>query len=159
MKNHAWLALRGQLNHDWLQNRYLTFLSARQTSLDGRGLADQELRSRLLEWRSKRDHFETLIRSIEEALSPRQLLDERPLKEMPAETKAWLGPLIHELYCIRSGIRETTARLAGKVAEVDALVTTLTERHGNRGAAEHLYQACQELSQTISELPSTVQVI
>lgn len=100
----------------------------------------------------------SFVRSAEEALSPRQLLDDVPLNALREEHKAWLGPLIHELYCVRTDIRQKGAHLEAQIAVVDILVTGIADGRGESGDGAKLYQACYELSEAISALPSEVQV-
>lgn len=154
-----WLRLRGRLNHDWLQNRYLTFLAARYRDPQTQDWSRSDLRGRLLEWREKEPELLRLLKSTEEALSPRQLLAEPPLANLPQADKDWLAPLVHELYCARTDIRQRVAGAEAKVEVVDRLVSAISgEGGGDASELERLYAACRELSHAISELPSRIQI-
>lgn len=151
---------RAKLNHDFLQNRYLTFLAARQEMLDDpRTATSGDLIKRLKEWEEKKPDFVKLVEGVEEALSPRQLLYQTPLDSLSEEHKSWLGPLVHELYCTRTKIKEKAVALKVKIEEVDKLVTAIIKGQGIKDAGKMLYQACRDLSEGISSLPSQIQVI
>jgi len=147
-----------QLNHDFLKNRYLTFVFARQeiiNKLDN----NEEILKRLLEWRDNKNAFSDLLNSAERAFSPLLLLAQSPLSSLPEEDKEWIGLFIHELYCARTGIREKIAILKEKIFKVDNLVTEIVDGGGRQDAGKRLYQACQELSNGISALPSEIMVL
>ena len=154
------LISKSALNHDFLQNRFLTFLAARQAMLDNPQTAMREdLINRLDEWIERKPDIVNLVEGMEAALSPRQLLYQLPLDSLPEDYKSWLRPLIHELYCARTGIREKVDALKVKIEAVDNLVTAIIKGQGTKDAGKRLYQACRELSEGISSLPSQIQVI
>ena len=150
--------LRGQLNHDWLQNRYLTFLAARCGSGERYEWTAGYDRERVLEWKSKVDEFRRLSEGLEEALSPCQLLEEPPLCHLAQEHKEWLGPLVHELYCTRVQIRKRVTVLNARIEAVDNLVGLIASDGRTEVTAEQLYGACRELSAAISDLPNRIQI-
>jgi hypothetical protein len=79
MKNSDWNDLLAKLHHDWLQNRYLTFLKSWRDCLDdveACGANREDVLEQLLQWESKRGAFSDLIGNAAEALSPRQFLHE-----------------------------------------------------------------------------------
>src|SRR3989304_7991753 len=93
------LISKSALNPDFLQNRFLTFLAARQAMLDNPQTAMREdLINRLDEWIERKPDIVNLVEGMEAALSPRQLLYQLPLDSLPEDYKSWLRPLIHELY-------------------------------------------------------------
>lgn len=167
MKNSDWNNLRARLHHDWLQNRYLTFLKSWKKCFDDIKACNsntKDILEQLLQWKKKREAFQTLINECETALSPRQLLYEPPLDRMSEENKEWLGEVIHALYCARTGIADTVVRLQSMLYEVDKCVDTAAKRlRGENGikdfTGEMLILAFSNFSKEISELPHEIQVV
>ena len=167
MKNSSWNNLRAKLHHDWLQSRYLTFLKSWKECFDDveRCHPDREdVLEQLLQWRSKRDGFITLINSAEEALSPKQLLYEPPFDRMSEENKEWLGEVIHALYCSRTGIRDKIAILNSMIAEIDKIVDEVSHmlkigKSDGQANGERIISVFVDFSRKINELPHEIQVI
>ena len=167
MKNSNWNNLRTKLHHDWLQNRYLTFLNSWKSCFDNPetcGTDKHEVLDQLLQWKGKRDAFVSLFNNAEEALSPRQLLYEPPLNQMSEENKEWLGEVIHALYCGRTGIKDKVAMLNSMMAGIDKAVDETAQflksgeskKHSPRSRIVPLFS---DFSRKISELPHEIQVV
>ena len=125
MKNEEWNNLRAKLHHDWLQNRYLTFLESWKDCFDDVekcGSERNDVLEQLLQWKNKKENFQILINECEEALSPQQLLNEPPLNTMSDDNKEGLGEVIHALFCERTGIKDKTVDLQRRIDEVDEIV-------------------------------------
>ncbi len=167
MKYEEWNNLRARLHHDWLQNRYLTFLKSwKECFVDIKACNSntEDILEQLLQWKKKRDAFQTLINECETALSPRQLLYDPPLNSMSEENKEWLGEVIHALYCARTGIKDKILRLHSMLNEVDKCVDTAVKKlQGENGiknfTGEMLILAFSNFSKEISELPHEIQVV
>ncbi len=149
-----WLRQRANLNHRWLQNEYSTFL---HRIASGEAVTE-EWAKRLEEWKEKRDELEAFVNETELALSPRQLLDVPPLLGLPEQHKEWLGPLTHEYYCFRTGIRNNMAQMKAKICEVDRILETFQIGVSQPDAGREMFQACFGLSEMISALPKEIQV-
>lgn len=167
MKNVDWNNLRTRLHHDWLQNKYLTFLKAWKGCFDESKACEQdieEILAQLLQWKKKSEGFQTLINECETALSPRQLLYEPPLNKMSEENKKWFGAVIHVLYCERTRITDKVARLRAMLHEIDVRVDTVVRRLQGENviqgfAGETLVLAFTNFSKEISALPDEIQVV
>jgi len=159
-----WARSRARLHHDWLHNRYLVFLASARDDLDdagGRGVMNDDIADQLSQWWEKREQWAKWVIGAEDALSPRQYLDEPPLDTLPGYHKKWLGAVIHEFYCETCEIRSKTKAILDKLTEIDNLVT-LCERQRDAGEARperpgHLLaEKCHELSAQVSQLPHNV---
>ena len=167
MKNEEWNNLRARLHHDWLQNRYLTYLKSWKECFDDIKACDsntEDILEQLLQWKKKKEAFQTFINECETALSPRQLLYEPPLDKMSEEDKEWLGEVIHALYCARTGIADKVVRLQSMLHEVDKCVDIAAEKlQGENGIKdftdEMLILAFSNFSKAISELRHEIQVV
>ena len=173
MKNPEWNSLRAKLHHDWLQNRYLTFLMARVEYMDNALAENKPVRADIIEqftdWKTKINDIEKLIDETVEALSPAQLIDEYPLNRMAEDNKAWLGEVVHALYIERTGIKAMIRELGEKLDSISELFSLLArilkgENSELRDKArEHPFQRfhkkIQEFSKLISALPHEVKVI
>ncbi len=167
MKNSEWNKLRAKLHHDWLQNRYLTFLKSWKDCFDDVetcGPDRVDVLEQLLQWESKRGSFNDLISNAEEALSPRQLLYEPPIDRMSEENKEWLGDVIHALFCARTSIGNKMLELKLKMDEIDKIVDTITralrgEMESDDSRGEKVISIFSDFSKEISELPHEIQVV
>ncbi len=167
MKNDEWNNLRAKLHHDWLQNRYLTFLKSWKECFDNVetcGPNREDVLEQLLRWESKRSDFEKFIDNSIEALSPRQLLYAPPLNRMSEENKEWLGEVIHILYLSRTDIKNKVLELRSKVDEIDKIVYLIAHRLRDKIVAgestgEKIVSTFIEFSKEISELPHEIQVV
>ncbi len=160
-----WSNSRARLNHDWLQNQYLIFLAARQQDLGAMVCGEEsrlEVRAQLLEWEHQEKAFLELADQTEQALSPRQLLDLPPLDQLPLSEKAWLGDLIHELYCVRTDLRSRVAALRATIVTISGVVRDLANLENSKSTIPReawpakLLAQCRRLSTLISELPHRV---
>lgn len=173
MKISDWNNLRARLHHDWLQNRYLTFLMARAEYLDNAIVEKEQVRADIIEqfidWQNQKEDFEALINDTKDALSPAQIIDEYPLNRMSEENKAWLKEVVHALYLERTGIKGTAKKLKknlNTISEFHALLSKiikgenngLRQKAGNR-PFERFHKEVQEFSKMISSLPHEVQVV
>ncbi len=150
----VWLNQRSSLNHRWLQNEYSTFLY--RIALGD--IVTEEWIVRLEEWKRKRDDLTVFVDSTELAFSPRQLLEVFPLSDLPESHKEWLGPLIHEHYCYRTGIRKDIEQLREKLCEVDRVSEKFQTGKPQADTGKKMFQACFELSEMISALPKEIQI-
>jgi hypothetical protein len=157
----AWRNKRSHLNHDWLQVDYLTFTRAWRgeiTTMGHGGPFSEGIKEQVLGWRDKAAEWREFIVDAEEALSPRQLLSGPPLEEMPDEQKGWLGDMLHEVYCAKTGIRERVDQLINRLEEINGLVDELTAGIAGADGGKRLYGACMEFSSMVSALPSRIQL-
>ena len=166
LMNEEWRHLRAKLHHDWLMNRYMTFLQAEMEVLNhpvGEIATRENVREQLLGWRRKRATLNKFIETTIDALSPRQLLLISPLNQLEKEDKEWLGALIHDLYLEKSGIEGPIAELRKIFLQTDELVTAISamlalERDITIGLGDLLLNKIKVFSRLISELPYDVQI-
>ncbi|OPY80202.1 MAG: hypothetical protein A4E65_01552 [Syntrophorhabdus sp. PtaU1.Bin153] len=166
MKYSEWARLRAMLHHDWLQNRYLTFLSAwvncfdeMQTNKD----TAKEILMQLRLWSEKKSSFCELLRNAENALSPRQFLETPPLSTMLKEDRQWLGDVVHTLYCQRARVQERVEDMFDLMDQVDKVITTAEttvrgEETGAKVNVDSIITAVMRFSKAIGELPHEIQL-
>lgn len=173
MKNSEWNNLRTKIHHDWIQNKYLTFLTARSEYLDsiagGPGeAAEEDVLNQFLEFQNRKEGIETFLEEAVAALSPAQLLEEFPLKGMKPDQKEWLGPVVHALYLARTGIEERIDRVRENFYLLEETHRLLAEilkgsdgelmgKTGERPFMAYLAQV-REFSAMISSLPHGIQI-
>jgi len=167
MKKAEWNNLRARLHHDWLQNRYLTFLESWKDCFDDVrkcGSNKNDVLEQLMQWNSKKEPFQILINDCEVALSPQQLLNEPPLDSVSDENKEWLGDVIHALFCARTNIKDKTQNLQRNIDKVDEIVNTVErglrgENETRESMGDEIISAFVDFSEEISELPHEIQVV
>jgi len=167
MKNTEWNNLRARLHHDWLQNKYLTFLESWKDcfgDVETCGSNRNDVLEQLLQWKNKKESFQILINECEMALSPQQLLNGPLFDSMSGENKEWLGEVIHALFCVRTDINDKTVNLQRKIDEVDEIVKIVEQSlRGDNGKkssmGEEIISAFSKFSRAISELPHEIKVL
>jgi hypothetical protein len=173
MENAQWNNLRAKLNHDWLQNRYLTFLMARGRYMDelmkAGKLPREDIQVQFIDWQRKENDFAFLINESIESLNPAQLVDEYPLNLMADENRLWLKEVVHVLYIERTGMTEKVAKLKEKlklISDVHKLLSRILNGENNELNAKagenpftRFFQEVQEFGKMISCLPHEVQVV
>ena len=168
MKNDEWNNLRAKLHHDWLQNRYLTFLKSWKECFDNPAVCredKEDVLDQLLQWKSKRDLFRDFLDCAEEALSPRQLLYKPPLEIMSEENKEWLGEVIHALFCSRTHIKDKVLQLQTAMNEIDSVIDNISytlkkgEKTSENNSGERVITLFVNFSRAISQLPHEIQVV
>jgi hypothetical protein len=143
------------------------FLSAWKDCFDGGqvdGRQKEEFLTQLGSWKEAKSSFEELLKGAEAALSPRQLLDERPLNSMAGEIKEWLGKVIHTLYCKRTGIREEIEQLWDLLRVVDETIWSAEKKMKGETVSyevtgDNVIRAVTKFSEAISELPHEIQIL
>lgn len=159
MKYEEWAKLRSKLNHDWLQNRYLTFLKANLEFFDNSNSSGDvdEILEQLLEWEKK---FPILLRFIdgtESALEPKQYLESSPLSKLTEVDCEWLGSIVNSLYN-HTQIQAKVYEIKEIAYEVDRFVKIVASdlQEGGRSPSMNLVEALLStallLSQKISSL-------
>jgi hypothetical protein len=169
-----WQRLRRELNHDWLKNIYLPRLGAWMSVLQGEvedvGLEVSFLHGGFSEWCDRSEEIGRLLASFESAMSPRTLLDEEPLCKVTCATRAWLEPVVHEMWRARVGTRELVAKAERCLTNCATLHTELSRQVDvqERPSADSLrclahgfdrfLLECARLSRALSRFPDTVRV-
>lgn len=149
-----WLLLRARFAHDWLENRFLTFLLAEEGRRADPARRTETLR-RLEEWQERRAVADRLLDTAEQVLSPAQLAGVPPLSEMPPDAAAELKEIVHEQFCARTSIREIVAAARACVWELDELVAQAA--HSDLDAAiPQIRRSAGALDQALSRLPTRI---
>lgn len=173
--NEDWQQLRDALNHHWLRSEFprhteafMVRLMAREPDLRRLGeFAEEDW----VKWIVNRDDVFKLLDSAEDALSPRQLLDRPPLAGCDAETKGWLGALVHALWLVRTRIREKVRSARDALNDADALYRRLDPLLRGAGTSDvcrlressgefrKFVSAVERLSESIHQLPQRIEVV
>lgn len=172
MRYNKWNKLRTRLNHDWLQNSYITFLMARAEYIDRSLVTGSAIREdiveQFVEFSHRKKELEKLIKNTVAALSPAQLLEEPPFTCMPEDDKRWLRMVVDILYRKRTGIEKKADELQTKLkstANTHAVLAKILKHReqklmnlAGKELFKHFSIQIQELSRLISALPNKVQV-
>lgn len=166
----AWQNARSRLNHDWLRNRYITALGTRYNIAVG--LVDdpafeQYFQTVLLpEWGGIKHEISSLIKSAESILTPSILFERTPLNRCSSETRSWLRPLLHQLWCVRTGIQSWCSMGLAALADADECFSRVQVllKCADEGISDNvllaqeiqrLSAACIKLGTAITNLPSS----
>jgi hypothetical protein len=150
----CWQTSRSRFNHDWLKNRFLPSISKFLNILDEK-VEDPEFESCFLkrvlpEWQFRLSEGFVLASSFDSQMSPRLLFGEPPLTCVPAATRRWLEPIVHELWKNRCSADQLCDRLTRNLCEADNAYRSLVfqlNRQGERPSPEYLLglrQQCDE---------------
>jgi hypothetical protein len=128
--------------------------------------------SGLHEWGEHRDAAERLIADFETAMSPRVLFETSLLSDLPAGDRAWLEPLLHDLWLQRLRVRhslETATQslnaAADAYARLAAALAAAPETPTNDAPSplfplvSEFFERCATLSRAISTLPNDIAVV
>ncbi len=119
-----WLRARSDLNHAWLKGRYLMHIDG---WLEGRAYgaksaldADGFLQLDLPEWVGRAPELLALVTAFEYRLSPARILDDWSSQALlSTASAATLQRLVHDLWVLRTGARETSARACRAVVRAN----------------------------------------
>lgn len=173
---NQWQSPRSDFNHDWLKNQFLNALDTFVKRLVSGRISGQELEEFRDEdfacWERRRADAEKLANTFAEAMSPKNLFQEPPLCRAYGETKAWLAPLVHELWMTRCSVDHRVGELRRLVAAVDAAYGRCRQAFeevenvnrpknlvGRVGDFEDLLQCCRALSKCLSKFPRKIEVV
>lgn len=179
-----WQRRRSDLNHDWLKNQYINGLGGFIERLKTEGADISRIRRFITqdfpEWEEKREIVRELIASFEREMSPHALFEREPLNRCDAETKAWLGDLVHALWTARYPVKKWVCEAEKALKSVDCQYAALkkaidswnridSEQPRSYRDSEQLAPllpsfvtfkgACEKLSQAIGQFPHEVLVI
>ena len=184
MITSAWQKRRSAFNHDWLKNQYMNRLDGFIERLKTEGADVSRIRRFITqdfpEWEVKRGIVCELIASFEREMSPRALFEQEPLNRCDAETKRWLGALVHALWRARypvkgwvceaeKALKSLDCQYAALKAALNSLNPTDSEQPRSSRDSEQLAPllpnfvafkgACEKLSQAMSQFPHEVLVV
>jgi hypothetical protein len=172
---NAWQRRRSEFNHDWLKNRYLPALSKWLNLLDGK-IEDPAFESTFLkvifgQWEEQSPRALKLVQDFEKEMSPRTLLEFPPLSILASSTKAWLGPLVHELWLARYPVRNWIDSAVAVVRSLDMAYERVLECLSERQTDVSVVQVglcrpvfaefrldCHRLARAVEAFPSKVTV-
>jgi hypothetical protein len=170
-----WQKKRSAFNHDWLKNQYMPALAKCINLIDGK-IEDREFEWNfyfhvLQQWEHHEVELLSLLKDFELEMTPRVLLSIPPLSRADAETKGWLGNLIHELWLARYGVRDLLAETSKHHSDLNTKYSQLKvafhkspdlrDAIGNsvvRDLIVRFRNGCLALAKTIEKFPSTVRV-
>jgi len=172
----TWQKRRGDINHNWLKNRYLPALKSWLNLLDDK-IINPELENNFLitkfpQWQLHSKEVSNLAKDFESQMSPKILFDTPPLSNCDEDTKQWLGDLVHKLwlarYPVKTWIRDVLywgdktddlyQELQKKLNEIQG-DKTLDKLRPLRTDFEEFINNCQSLATAIEKFPSEVKVI
>ena len=168
-----WQSRRSVFNHDWLKNTYLNRVAGAASRCSGTSPSWEQIarfcQSDLPAWEAHADEAGWLIESVEEQMSPRQLLSVEPLSAVPENSREWLGEVAHGMWVGRTGVhmkRDVAADALVRMQEAYGLAATswgdlLDKRdvNGLRRLIEALAKAVEELSVVIHRFPRRIEVV
>lgn len=154
----TWQADRGELNHDWLKNRFLLALDEWLGWLRGELVGEYDPDPVLAEWADHRGALAELLDGFEREMSPAALFEPAaatPLARCRPATRRWLQPLARSLWLARYPVRGwlvhgyVCLKAADEAYHRAARVRT-------EPAVRAFRDACAALSAALSRFPSRV---
>lgn len=175
MNTPAWQQRRSRLNHDWLKNQFLPALGHCLNLLDDlvEDIAfERSFVAKVLpQWETHLAEVRALPEDFERDMSPRTLFAYPPLANCDAETRRWLGDLVHVLWLARYPVRRWVSRATARAREAHAAFKRLShelDKCPDTRSAQALRplrllvaqfrSACYELALAIEQFPSEVKV-
>jgi hypothetical protein len=169
-----WQIRRHKFNHDWLKDKFLFnsfngFTEQLQKRHPDLGRVSKFLVKDFPAWESRRQDAEWIVKSFEDRVSPRRLLDCSPLNRCDDETQKWLGDLVHGLWLSRYPVKSKAKESQDALEAVDKIYDEiageleqsskpilLTTLICLRPQFCELRETFKALSKTLSNLPSEV---
>ncbi len=151
----SWDERRSTVNHDWLLNKFLTFLLAWRTELDRVSESaplPREVKKQLAGWQRRRSELTTLLGDAEQALSPARVIEDSFLSGLSAEARGQVRVDAHECWLKQSGIVESLEQIGVYAQTVDVLVDQVLAGEHVNGAGTRIYEAVVKLSHGLSSL-------
>ncbi len=128
----AWEVRRSRINHDRLKNIYYRGINAfilRVESDDpDKTRVERFVESDFHTWTDYNPLITRLMRDYENEMSPRTFFDEPPLNRCDADTKGWLGNLVHELWIDRYNVKKTIKTAESALEAGDLLYAGLNDK-------------------------------
>ena len=165
MNSVKWLKERTTLNHDWLQNQFIIACYKMVNILNGK-VGDEIFKKKfreayLNECETNFPRIKILINTLVISMSPAQLFEEYPLKNMVIPEKNLLRELTHELWLYKYNVvgQQKSANIALK-----NMILSFRELHeADLNAKENIKERlmvfindCRTLSDVISQFPSQI---
>lgn len=171
----SWARRRSEFNHDWLKTVYLNALGSFVMRLEsgGSGSAtkiEEFLSEEFPAWEGRSVEARELILGFEDQMTPARLFDRPPLIRCNDGTKAWLAPLVHQLWLGRYGVQKLVDGGLELLEKVDRLYRDLgtiiseTSRGDMAALRESLprwkefLETCRRLSEHLSKFPNRIEV-
>lgn len=131
MGNPQWQKRRSDFNHTDMKNKYIPDLAAWLNLLDGR-IENSDTENKFVEtmlpaWDSLRGEAFALPKDFEEEMTPKVLFTELPLMNCDADTKQWLGDLMHNLWLASCSVKQLVAEASESAIKTDEAYHNLKE--------------------------------
>jgi hypothetical protein len=170
-----WELKRSQLNHDWMQNIYLNSLSAFVARLSKPSNDNTRVirfvSTQFIEWSGKTEEFRSLVNSFEREMSPATLLDLKPLRNLPPQSREWMKEVVHLLwtsrYPVKTWINKATLALNEADLSYEEIRARLAPAKPSQPASARellpefvrFVDAVTKVSRCISSFPNRVLVV
>ena len=171
-----WQNQRGDLNHDWLKNRFLIDLGSFMNILDDRiedsVLERRFVRDALPQWSKRSSEAFRLVATFETEMSPKKLFEQPPLSRCAPATMGWLSNLVHSLWLVRCRVRSLREEAARALTAADRAYDRLRQAlatcpdtqsalalRTHREAFAAFRSACEAASNTINRFPNRIEVV
>lgn len=116
-------------NHNWLKSRYLPalyrFLNLLRDEIEDPEFGTLFLTTHFRAWEHARGLVAELCHSFEREMSPRRLFDSPPLGHLDAETRSWLGDLLHHAWLTCFSVHDWVREGTSCTAAVEACYQTI----------------------------------
>lgn len=169
---NTWQLRRSSFNHRWLKNTYLISFAKWGSVVNGAvrdpGFDEGRFISNMLaDWREYGSEAHVLADEYESQMSPSVLFETLPLSRSGQHTRAWLRPIIHELWKARYRVEERTKNVLDILEETESAYEAVAEQCKQatectvavRGKFREFWDCCRQLSQALSGLESKVRAI
>lgn len=171
-----WQAKRNRFNHDWLKNKFSLTLE-RAVKIAQERIEDDEFAAKFIqialpEFEIEIQNARALIESFESSMSPRVLLDRKPLNRLDDCTRDWLGIVVHACWKNRIRVAELVEAASKRLEQAFAAFYRLRHCIDSKGGTLEGQQlvcclpgllafrdACGDLGTAISMFPSRILVV
>lgn len=173
MRQIDWVRLRVELNHNWLQNKYLGCLGGFVARLANppahRERIGQFLAVEFMQWGERIDDLRWLIDNFEREMTPAKLLEAGPLAALfPESDRRWLQPVLDTLWRRRQPVTRWVTQARAALNRAHELYLGLSRRlplpgpgddhalAAMRSAFEEFNTVCRAFTDALGQFPHGV---
>ena len=150
-----WQTERSRINHDWLKNKFINNLYSLARYPEDT-YTWKNTKANFEQWDEQIGKLQTLVDTIEYAMSPARLFEQPPLDKISDCHKSWMVPLLHKYWYKKNNIRDIKVKLSVGLENVKRAFTRfkLQFESGYFTSLDVIFfiKICQDYSEYLSSL-------